>query len=122
MYIHGGAGSGKTTILIEKLKDLGKEKPLILVATNANKNVIYDKLFSSLKEDYHSYNDDELEKYLKENYEIRTFHSFAYSCYLKYNIFNETAQQRKFIDDETKLNILKLILKENQDLKLYFKE
>ncbi|MFT2804520.1 hypothetical protein [Candidatus Phytoplasma asteris] len=29
MYIHGGAGSGKTTILIEKLKDLGKEKPLI---------------------------------------------------------------------------------------------
>ncbi|QYC31005.1 UvrD-helicase domain-containing protein [Paulownia witches'-broom phytoplasma] len=88
MYIHGGAGSGKTTILIEKLKDLGKEKPLILVATNATKNVIYDKLFSSLKEDYHSYNDDELEKYLKENYEIRTFHSFAYSCYLKYNIFN----------------------------------
>ncbi|PWV43631.1 MAG: hypothetical protein DF280_02660 ['Brassica napus' phytoplasma] len=31
-------------------------------------------------------------------------------------------KQRKFIDDETKLNILKLILKENQDLKLYFKE
>ncbi|MFT2804472.1 ATP-dependent helicase, partial [Candidatus Phytoplasma asteris] len=51
-----------------------------------------------------------------------TFHSFAYSCYLKYNIFNETAKQRKFIDDETKLNILKLILKENQDLKMYFKE
>ncbi|MFT2804604.1 hypothetical protein ACMUE1_00800, partial [Candidatus Phytoplasma asteris] len=47
-----------------------------------------------------------------------TFHSFAYSCYLKYNIFNETAKQRKFIDDETKLNILKLILKENQDLKV----
>ncbi|MBT1576937.1 UvrD-helicase domain-containing protein ['Elaeagnus angustifolia' witches'-broom phytoplasma] len=122
MYIHGGAGSGKTTILIEKLRQKEKEKPLILVATNATKNIIYDKLFSSLKEDYSFYNDDELEKYLKDNYEIRTFHSFAYSCYLKYNIFNETAKQRKFIDDETKLNILKLILKENQDLKLYFKE
>ncbi|MFT2804580.1 hypothetical protein, partial [Candidatus Phytoplasma asteris] len=70
-----GAGSGKTTILIEKLRQKEKEKPLILVATNATKNIIYDKLFSSLKEDYSSYNDDELEKYLKENYEIRTFHS-----------------------------------------------
>ncbi|WP_024563367.1 hypothetical protein [Candidatus Phytoplasma tritici] len=51
-------------------------------------NIIYDKLFLSLKEDYSSYNDDELEKYLKDNYEIRTFFQKE-NCYSFIKIDNK---------------------------------